>query len=270
MKIDINKKIRDIYPKEWKETLGDKVDFIEFRNIQHFKNYVSKITQIRNYNCGVSYKEALDDLLKGKSQFDVEEYESVRNLVRKNLIKMGLISDTLYERYKYAEEGLIVDVGKYVEGDPECVLAPNMNYKDHFYQLYINMSYNGSVEDEDVLESLYKILATVNELQKQHIYIAITLIDATKDINEDRDSYLLTLPLFSYKEHKSIKTMSSVINERFLRKFVFAVCEDIYGEDLHENYGRAVEVPYSIQPVDINEIDLFTYVYNKTKGKSND
>ncbi len=109
MKLDIklNKPIRDIYPVSWQSKLNMiDLDVAEFRNLQHFKNYVSNITQIQDNTCGVTYAKALDDLLKEKSPLNVTEYESIRNLVRSNLLKRGLITEEIYERFMYTIDGV--------------------------------------------------------------------------------------------------------------------------------------------------------------------
>jgi hypothetical protein len=53
--------------------------------------------------------------------------------------------------------------------------------------------------------------------------------------------------------------MASVINERLLRKFYFAIMEDYYADNLSRNYGLAVtniEGAMSIG-VEFNEIKFF-------------
>jgi hypothetical protein len=42
----------------------DEVDNLEFRNLTHFINTVSKITQKQDDNCGLTYKEALNKLIR--------------------------------------------------------------------------------------------------------------------------------------------------------------------------------------------------------------
>ena len=266
MKLDIklNSPVHDIHPKEWSRMSSNKLDYIAFRNLTHFKKYVSKLTQIQDNSCGVTYKEAVADLLKNKSQFSPDTYESIRNLVRTNLMKRGLITEAVYESYKYDVDGIAVDVQKVIEGNPECMLKPAYSYTNYFYELYVNISYPGSVSNNTIIENMCKILATVEELERQHIYIKITVVDYSKcvDKSSNRD-YLCILPLFSHKEPKSIETMSAIINDRLLRKFMFAMSEDIYGETLSSGYGTAIELPNSIRPIDLNEVELYESIYNK-------
>ena len=262
--IKLDRPMHDFLPKEWKSEVNDKkLSYCPFRNLAHFKNYVSKITQKKDNMCNVSYAEALDDLLKEKSQYSQQEYESVRNLVRQNLQKRGLISDEVYERYKYNYEGVVVDIAELVTGNPECVLTPAYNYKNHFYELFVSISYPWHVENKQVRETTIKLLATVEELERQHIFIKITLVFADRGVDGDGD-LLMTIPLFSYKDFKSIETMSAVVNERLLRKFGFALLEDVYGKDLASGYGNATQLTSALNIGDqLDEIQLFTDILNK-------
>ena len=52
--------------------------------------------------------------------------------------------------------------------------------------------------------------------------------------------------------------MSSVVNDKLLRKFFFAVIEDLYGSDLSYGYGTPVALSNTINiGEDLNEVDLF-------------
>jgi len=258
----LNKPLKDIFPREWCYIFDGKVDNVEFRNLEHFKTYVSKITQKDDDNCNVSYEQALDELISGKPQLGNTDVEYIRNLVRKNLLKRGLITNEIYERYKYNTEGLVTDVGKYVEGDPECVLTPSHNYINAFYELYVSISYPYYVTNEKVIENCIKLLATVEELERQHIYIKVTLIFADISVTDKGDvDMFMSIPLFSHRDKKTIETMSSVVNDRLLRKFTFALLEDLYKDDLSGGYGNAVSLSNTINLGNVlNEVELFTEI----------
>ena len=266
MKLEINmhKPLHDILPKEWSTELNiKKLDYIPFRNLLHFKQYVSTVTQKESNSCGVSYTEALDDLLKEKSQYSKEEYESIRNLVRANLLKRGLISEDIYESFKYSSEGVIVDISKVINEDPECFLTPVKSYTNHFYELYVSISYSAFVDDTTVRQNAIKLLSTIEELERQHIYIKITLVfgDHLSDNNRDM---LVTIPLFSYKDFKSIETMSAVLNERLLRKFCFALLEDVYGKKLSPGYGHTMQMTTTVNlGHDLDETILFSKIMDE-------
>ena len=268
MKLDIklDRPLADILPKEWKDVLPKNLDNAEFRNLHHFKQYVSTVTQKKDSMCGVSYAEALRDLLSEKPLFSADKVESIRNLVRANLLKRGLITKEIYDRYKYNVDGLIVDIGELNTGNPECVLTPAHNYINHFHELYINISYPYYIANETVIENAIKLLATIEELERQHIFIKVSLVLVSQELGSSTNKSLITtIPLFSHKDYKSVETMGAVVNDRLLRKFCFAMFEDIYGNDLASGYGNSLNLPKTINiGKELDEIDLFTEIQ---KGK---
>jgi hypothetical protein len=252
--------LRDIYPREWKMHFVGELENIEFRNLDHFKFYVSKLTQRDDTKCGVTYKDALKDLITEQCLFSKEEVELVRNQVRFNLLKRGLITKEVYDRYKYNVDGLIVDIGELNTGNPECVLTPAHSYVNYFYELYISVSYPYHVSNETILKNAIKLLATIEELERQHIYIKVTLVFIDRRPSDKDSTLLVTIPLFSHKQVKTVETMSAVVNDRLLRKFLFALLEDVYAEKLNSGYGTAVGLPTAITLNNVDEISLFTEI----------
>lgn len=264
--IKTTENLRDIYPKEWNDTLTmNNTDIFEYRNLQHFKNHVSSITQINDDTCDISYKDALKDLVQGNATMSQGDYEIIKNKVKNNLLKRGLISDTIYESYKYEVEGDIIDVARLAAEDPACCLVPNNKYDNHFYELYISISYPWQITNETVVENMAKILATIELLEQEHYYCKLTLVFPDKDCNNGsgNSNFLGLVPLFSYKDIKNIETMSSVLNDRLLRKFFFAVIEEQYGTDLDGGYGTPVDLPHTIKPVDLCEEELASNILNQ-------
>ena len=245
--------------------LDFEVDNLEFRNLTHFINTVTKITQRDVDACGISYEKALDELVKRTPTITVEKQESIRNLVRKNLHKRGLITGDVYEEFKYATDGVQVgiDVGRYAAGEPECVMIPAKQYIDFFHELFISVSYPHHISNEDVAANVAKLLATVEELERQHIFIKITLVFPAKDVAPGKHVFS-SIPLFHHKEQKSAQLMSSVVNERLLRKFYFALLEAVYERDLNASYGQATKLEGVMNIGDrFNEIAFFQEVKNK-------
>ena len=123
----------DIFLDVWGKQLGPR-DYMMFRNLDHFRYEVSKIKQKEDNNCGMTYDKALTMLLESKSDFPEKEQASIRNLVRSNLHKRGLITDEVYENFRYSTDGtkVDVDVGKYANGEPDCVMSPARQYIDYF------------------------------------------------------------------------------------------------------------------------------------------
>jgi hypothetical protein len=257
-----------IYPSEWSNIVNlENLDVLEFRNLLHFKNYVSKLSQKDDNKCGVTYKQAVSDLQKGTSLFDSKTYHTIRNLVRSNLLKRGLLTQEVYENYKYATDGIVVDydMGKYAAGEPDCIITPTMQYVDFFYELYVNISYRSRITDETIATNMNKMLATIEELQRQHINIKISLVFPAHQSNGTND-FLSIIPLFSHREFKTAEVMSSVLNNRLLRKFYFAILEDFYKSNLTEGYGSELKLNKTMNLADeFDEINFFTNIMTTAK-----
>ena len=265
----VKKLLSDLYPKPWNAQLkatGQDVDVLEFNNIQHFKQYLNTV----KLNAGgsantqdVPFKEALDDLVKGKAVMSSSGYETIKKEVKSVLHKRGLISENVYEGYQYDIEGDFIDIAEYISGNPECMLKPKMSYKNYFYELFISAAYLGDVSDETIKRNVAKILATVQLLEKEHIYIKITIVAASRDTVEGKKTLLVAIPLFSHKEEKTIESMSSIINERFFRTFIFGIREDMYGKDLYSGYGRTIDLEEAIMLRDVNVATLAQNIIDK-------
>jgi len=261
-----NTTLRDIYPKEWENVFDISNTYVaEYRNLQHFKYHVAGLTQEQDDYCNITYIDAVDELRQGVSTMSKGDYEIIKNRVKANLLKRGLIADTVYESYKYDVEGDIVDVAKVIAQDPCCCLVPNESYTNYFYELYVSVSYPAYVSNKDVMENMAKILATVELLEQEHYYCKLTLVMPNEGCNNGPgpDNYLGLIPLFSHKDIKTIETMSSVLNDRLLRKFFFAIWEDHYGNNLDSGYGCAKELPMTIRPVDLDECELASDIINR-------
>jgi len=257
------KPLNPLYPQEWKDKLPSNLDMFEFRNLQHFKLHVSQLRQKEDMKCNISYEDALHQLMHNVATLDVQEYMSIRDTVRKNLLKRGLITNEIYEAYKddttmYGSKPsmgihttndapvmLDVDIGAMLAGH-DCVVTNKAHkYKDTFHELYISISYPYTTTNEQVTENVVKLLSTIEELERQHYYIKLTVIVVSHNLTDSASSFV-TIPIFSHKDHKSISTMSAVVNNRLLRKFMFAFWEDRYQDSLRSNYGTAVNLPKTV------------------------
>lgn len=268
-KFNVKQPLPDILPQEWKDLMAGS-DVVAFNNLDHFVYTVAKLKQKQNDNCGMTYEDALQKLIKRESDFPETEQATVRNLVRSNLFKRGLITEEVYENFRYSTDGtqVGVDVGKYAAGEADCVITPSRQYIDFFYELYISISYPYNVSNETVRTNVAKLLATVEELERQHIFIKVNVvlpIDYVKrNSDEDgRNKFFSIIPVFSHKDFKSVDVMSSVVNDRLLRKFYFGIVEDLYGDNLAYSYGvpmtldKAMNIGY-----EFDEIEMFESIKN--------
>jgi hypothetical protein len=256
----------DIHPQSWLQKLPTKDTVIfNYRNLLHFKSHVKTLTQADPYKCDVSYDIALKELLTDTPTITEGEYEIIKNRVKQSLLKRGLISESVYESYHYDVEGELWDVAKVIAEDPACFLVPTEKYISYFYELYISISYPYYVSDSTIRENMAKILATVELLEREHIYCKISLVFPDQACSSgDKKNFLATIPLFSHRDQKSIQTMSAVLNDRLLRKFFFAVLEDTFGATLDENYGNAITIPDVINVGDtLDEVEFCKGILDK-------
>ena len=269
----VNRKnlIEDIYPKSWIEDIRNRssqeFDVLQFRNLQHFKHYVKEMKPNKegaSHKRPTSFQDALSDLMKGVPVFDTSTYPNVYDEVRSVLHRKGLVSDEVYEDYEYDTEGEIIDIAKYIEGNPECMLRPKHAYTNYFYELYISMAHLAGVGDSEMMEGLARILATVQLLEKQHIYIKITVVTCSSDVVQGERTQLVLLPLYSHKDEKTIEEMSSVLNDRFFRIFTFGIKEDMYKEKLYKGYGVTIDLSDTIIPHHIDVVVLAQNILDKT------
>jgi hypothetical protein len=258
--------LNDIHPQSWLQKLPTKDTVIfNYRNLLHFKSHVKTLTQSDTSACGIQYDLALKQLLTDTPTITEGEYEIIKNRVKQSLLKRGLISESVYESYHYDVEGELWDVAKVIAEDPACFLVPIEKYISYFYELYINISYPYYVSNSTIQDNMAKILATVELLEREHIYCKITLVFPDENCSSgDKKNFLATIPLFSHRDPKSIATMSSVLNDRLLRKFFFAVLEDTFGDTLNSNYGIALTIPDVINVGDtLDEIEFCQSIIDK-------
>ena len=256
------------YPATYPSTIQkhfDTRDYLSFRNLAHFKHVVSKLTQKSDNYCGMTYAEALGKLMRGDADFPRREQQEYRDIVRSNLHMRGLITEEVYEAYRYTVDGttVAVDVGKFVTGEPDCVMSPAREYVDYFYELFVNISYPYHIENDTIRANCAKMLTAIEELERKHIFIKVTMILPIKAACNDGRNFFSDIPLFSHKEYKSVETMSSIVNDSLLRKFYFAVLEDQYAEKIAYGYGLAQEVKGAVNiGGNFDEVDFFEKIMN--------
>jgi len=249
----------EVFPPNFK-TEFPTCDHFSFRNLDHFRHVVSKLTQKEDDYCGISYADALRKLLSGESDFGAKEKATIREEVRANLHRRGLITEEVYEAYRYTVDGttVTVDVGKFAAGEPDCILSPAREYVSFFYELYVSVSYPYYIKNETIRMNCAKMLAAIEELERQHIFIKINMVCPIRRPSSDGSNMFMDIPLFSHKDPKSVDTMSSVINDRLLRKFIFAVMENYYQDKLVDGYGLALTMDGSFNiGGDFDEVEFF-------------
>jgi hypothetical protein len=253
--------LTDEFPKEWEQVLEQtkqEVDVLKFRNLQHFKEYLKTVKpgqhgRVSSQEQPETYDKVVKDLIEGNSTISQGDYEIVRQQVKSVLQKKGLISENVYVDYEYDVDGEFIDIAAYLEGNPECMLKPKVAYKNYFHELFINVSFLGDVDLSRVKSNLQKLLATIQLLEQENIFIKVNLISASENVVDNRTTQVIIIPLWNHREVKTIEEMSSIFSEHFFRTVVFGIREHEYGEKLYSGYGRSLDLPQSIA---IKNIDV--------------
>jgi len=257
------------HPKSWLELLpNEKTYFYQFNNTQHFINTVATMSQREDNNCDITYNDAVTELRLGKGTITEAEYQEVRNSVRAALLKRNLISETIYEGYEYTTQGELIDIARYLEGNPECVLQPKTTGKKWFYELYINASVPGHMSDTAVQNKLARILATIQLLEQDRIYIKLNAVmsgtNNARNKEENKPHMACIIPVFAHNEPKSLAKTSSIINTRLQRKFEYAILEHTYKDNLDSSYGQATRLPHTINlNSNIDECEIAEEILDK-------
>jgi hypothetical protein len=245
---EYRKLIKDGLPNSWNIN-EDNTEVIMFRNKHHFVSVASKLEQKEKDLTGISYDNAVKELKAGTGTIEPAQYETIKAKVKENLIARTLISPDISKGYSYSHEGENLDMSRYLEGNPECYFVPKKNEKIHFYKLFVDGTVHAHIDQREYQDKMAQLLATIELLETRNIFIEVNFIISIKECGNGKTkkiNLLTILPLFSYKEHKTIEKMSSVMNIRYLRKFHFAILETLYGEELEWGYGKVNVLPNTI------------------------
>lgn len=254
-------KFMDIHPKEFR--FNSNIDIFQFRNALHYKNYMLKLEPASHkQSIKHGWEKARNKLAKSSYEHNEREFQNIKNNIRNVLQKRGLISENIYESYKYDIDGEVVDVSKVIEGNPECMLKPAVSYTNYFYELYISLSIPYRVSAEEIETGIYNVLATVQLLEQEHIYTKINLVIPAQDIAPNKNCMLI-IPLFSHKDTKDVASMIQLVNVDALRVFYFLLAENEYQEKLNSSYGRIVKLDSCIACYDVVPEELASNIIDK-------
>jgi len=224
---------KDVHPKS---LLHDKNTVVyEFDNMYELIKYVEDTGH-----------KGIDQFLDNVKDYKIDEQrvEHVSNTVRNNLIKRGIITGTIYEGYKYALEGDIIDYAELATGNPECYLKPIRKYDKYFYELYINMSIPYFVKDYEIQEGALRLLETVKALEERNIEIKINVILYSGGMFRNYDNFLVIIPLMSHLEAKTVQNVLPYTDSVFLRSALFAAMKK--GNSVSIGLGDATKLPNTI------------------------
>ena len=239
--------ITDIHPKSLlpnKNTLTQEFDnkFEFIKSIEkHSGDYTSQINQFK--------KEVNGDI-----DVDRNKAETIKNEVRNNLIKRGIITGSVYEGYRYGVEGEIIDYAELAAGNSHCVMTPIKKHDKWFYELYVNMSIPWSVQDDEINEGAIRLVETIKLLEELNVEIKINIILYSRRLFKDGRDYLFILPLASHSEYKDYESIYPFMTSNFLRGPLFETMRS-HGETV-ANLGQATKLENALNLWEIEETEL--------------
>ena len=244
--------LRDLYPKSMK--FNNKVQIQEFDNRFQF---LYTMSTKGDYGDKVS---SFLEKVKNGSTVDTSKVEEIRNTVRNNLIKRGIISGSVYEGFKYDVEGLIIDYAELASGNPECMLKPLKKYDKYFYELYINMSIPWNVSEHKIDDGAIRLIETIKALEELNIEMKINVVMASQGMYQDGNSYLFILPICSHLDFKDYDLLYPYMNGEFLRGPLFQTMHS--GKPVNGSLGSAVKIENTVNLWEIDETALAQRVLN--------
>ena len=232
----------------------NKLDMIQFNNIRQFAAYIKSIEHIETpskssqksdsaWSGTKNFEDAMNLILKpyGEPPKEIKtKVESIEHKIRNNLHKKGLLTDWIAEDYHYDVEGVEIDIAKLIEGDPECYLKPNKKYKDHFYDLNVNIAVSAGNSVDAIVDSFCKVIAVVIALEKRGHKIRLFASSISKNVSTDGRSSFINVCVKNYDEFVDLKAIARIIYPSYLRRLIFKVEEVKYMGKLSGGYGQAV------------------------------
>lgn len=240
--------IKDIHPKSLLHTTNTVVQ--EFNNKEEFNYYLEN-----NPNSKYDTTQFFNNIKKYK--IDEKRVKEIRNTVRNNLIKRGIITGTIYEGYKYDVEGEIIDYSELASGNPKFYRTPIKKYDKYFYELYVNMSIPASVHNSKIIDGAIRLSETIKALEELNIEIKINIVLYSRGMFADNRNYLFILPLCSHLEFKDHNLLLPYMDDIFLRRALFTV---MYGNssigEIRDTLGQATKLDNSVNLWELKEEDL--------------
>ncbi len=232
------------------------LDILQFNNLAAFAGYMSSIKNVKTFRTASQtegdggwygtedFNTALDLVLKpyGPCPITIQtKVEDIEQKIRNNLHKKGLLTSWVIESYHYDVEGDEIDIAKLIEGNPDCYLKANKKYKDHFYDLHVNICVSCGVSTQTIIDGFCKTIAVVAALEKRGHKIRLFATSISKNVTSNGNGSLISVCIKPYDGMLDIKTLARIIYPSFLRRLVFKVEEVKYQKDLVGGYGQAVD-----------------------------
>jgi hypothetical protein len=167
-----------------------------------------------------SFKEAVDTYLKNpKSILDFTEADAQ--------IEGG---DASGKSLVYDVTGDIIDISRFLEGEPECMASlTNGNPRNKRVNIIMNLSWAASVDKSVINTRAMRIVRLVDWLESQGIRTQVVGLDSC-------DCYHLEVIVKHFDEPLDLNDIAITGHSDFLRRVMFRFSE--YSETWHRGYGH--------------------------------
>lgn len=198
-------------------------EIVRTYRFREFISLMNKNTDFRNHSrnspaekdfCPETWKEALHSAKYGiKEQYKVEKIIS----------NLALLESVKTKTFGMDETGLCVDVGAYLNGEPECWIAEQFDYKPKkVVKILVNIACSWNFQPSVIYNRGAGIISLIQMLKKQG-YIVKVNIYAGFNFRGKRFFYFLTLP----SNPLDIQSLTYCLcSSSLLRRFGFAFLEN--------------------------------------------
>lgn len=255
------------------EKVGSDVTYAKFPSRMGFINWVKDYST--TYTQDNSVKNEVVEFLESLTSASVDTTidKDVRKAVLNSAVKMGInAGSVLYDTYKYSLSGTVIDPARLAQGNPECYLVPENSKMTIFYELFVNISIPGHVDDDTInrqAEKLVSALSMLEEVSNYRIQYKVTLIDISANwLNDSHNDMMVSIPVYSHNDNKDKRLLKTFFSASCLRGTLF-MHQDAVAKELNDEtaYGRGQAVNLNaednvISLWEFDERDLFSRVVN--------
>lgn len=175
--------------------------------------------------------ETWQDALK-LARYGIKNQKSIENIVK----SMSLLEHVKTKGFGMAENGLCVDVGAYLTGEPECWIAEEFNYKPKkCVKLLISIGCAWYYRETQIENRGAGIISLIQMLKKQGYIVKVNLYESCIDHSFDtKYTCFLKIPT----NPLDIQSLSyALCSPSLLRRFLFAWLEQKQRRSFCDGYG---------------------------------
>lgn len=234
-------------------------------NKKVFNVFQSQLNQINSDKKTMTYEEALNSLIDGKTISLPEDYIRFSNY----LSQMALIEQkTKSKNYTYG--GGMLDMRRLSSGNPKCFFHNNKKETQKSIQLHLNIAYDALVNSKQAEHLAYFILLIINGFQRNNYDVNVNTIYLTILLQEIID---ININLKKVGEKLNIHELYKIVsNVDFNRRIIFRIIEtvDVKHEYWVSTYGTPCNRDKIFKIKGLSENDLYIASPNELGITGND